>query len=114
MAERTSFESPEHYYTTWFHEATHSTGHEGRLAQPDMLSYCKFGDPSYSREELVAEMGAAFLSGLTGIGVVTLPSSASYLDSWVQVLHGDNKLVVTAAAQAQKAADLILSITHEE
>jgi antirestriction protein ArdC len=112
MPERSAFESPERFYGTWFHETTHSTGHKNRLARPDLLTFHEFGDENYSREELVAEMGAAFLSGITGIGAVTLPSSASYLASWVRVLRGDKKLIVSAAAQAQRAADLILGIKY--
>jgi len=114
MPERSSFDSPEAYYGALFHESTHSTGHQKRLARPDVLEFHAFGDPSYSREELVAEMGAAFLSGHTGIAAVTLPNSASYLASWLRVLKNDRKLVVQAAAQAQKAADLILGITHAD
>jgi antirestriction protein ArdC len=63
---------------------------------------------------VVAEMGAAFLSGHTGIAAATLPHSANYLASWLRVLKSDRKLVVQAASQAQKAADLILEITHAD
>lgn len=114
MPPRESFDSPERYYGALFHEATHSTGHEDRLKRPDLLTFHKFGDPNYSREELVAEMGAAFLAGITGIDAVTLPSSASYLASWIRALKGDSKLVVTAAAQAQRATDLILGVKYAE
>lgn len=114
MPERSSFDSPEAYYGALFHESTHSTGHHKRLARPDFLELHAFGDPSYSREELVAEMGAAFLSDHTGIAAVTLPNSASYLASWLRVLKSNSKLVVQAATQAQKAADLILGITHAD
>lgn len=111
MPERETFKSPEAFYGTWFHESVHSTGHAKRLARKDLLSFHAFGDPSYSREELVAEMGAAFLAGMTGIAAETLPQSAAYLSSWIQVLKGDSKLIVHAAAQAQKAAELILGTT---
>jgi len=114
MPERSAFDSPECFYGAWFHETTHSTGHKDRLARPDLLTFHKFGDENYSREELVAELGSAFLSGMTGIGAVTLPNSASYLASWVRVLRGDKKLIITAAAQAQRAADLILGIKYGE
>jgi antirestriction protein ArdC len=111
MPERETFKSPESYYGTLFHESVHSTGHAKRLARKDLLNFHRFGDPSYSREELVAEMGAAFLSGMTGIAAETLPQSAAYLSSWISVLKGDSKLIVHAAAQAQKAAELILGTT---
>lgn len=114
MPERSSFENPEAYYGTLFHEVTHSTGHQKRLARRDLLKSHAFGDSDYSREELVAEMGAAFLSAHTGIAAATISDSANYLASWLRVLKGDRKLVIQAAAQAQKAADLILGITHAD
>ena len=92
---------------------THSTGHPSRLARKDLLEFHSFGDESYSSEELVAEMGASMLSGLAGIDQVTLPNSAAYLSHWVKVLKGDSRLVVTAAAQAQRAADCIIGVEHE-
>lgn len=111
MPERETFESPAAFYGTWFHETVHSTGHASRLARKDLLTMHRFGDPSYSREELVAEMGSAFIAGMTGIAAQTLPQSAAYLSSWIRVLKGDKTLLVKAAAQAQKAAELILGTT---
>lgn len=114
MPERNDFDGSAQYYGAMFHELTHSTGHESRLARKDLMESHAFGDAAYSREELVAEMGAAFLSGMTGIDAATLPNSAAYLQNWLSALRGDKKLVVIAAAQAQKAAELILGVTHEE
>lgn len=114
MPERDSFDGSEQYYGALFHELTHSTGHESRLARKELMENHAFGDAAYSREELVAEMGAAFLSGMTGIDAATLPNSAAYLQNWLSALRGDKKLVVIAAAQAQKAAELILGVTYEE
>lgn len=114
MPERTAFENAEGYYSTLFHELTHSTGHASRLARPDLLEFHAFGDQSYSREELVAEMGAAMLAGIVGIEQATVPASAAYVASWLRVLKGDKKLIVQAAAQAQKAADLILGTKFGE
>jgi antirestriction protein ArdC len=71
----------------------------------------KFGGHAYSQEELVAEMGAAFLCAVTGIEQVTLENSAAYINGWRKVIGDDPKLVVHAAAQAQKAADFILGRT---
>lgn len=113
MPERSAFGVNEEYYSALFHELTHSTGHADRLARPDLLQHHAFGDESYSKEELVAELGSSFLAGLTGIATVTLPNSASYLQSWIRALKGDKRLVVSAAGQAQKAAELILGVTHE-
>ncbi len=72
-----------------------------------------FGSPDYSREELVAEMGAAFLCGETGILEPCIDRSSAYIAGWLKALRGDRKLVVIAAAQAQKAADFILNRTFE-
>ncbi len=101
------FKSQDAYYSTLFHELTHSTGHKSRLARPDLLAAHHFGDPSYSREELVAEMGAAMVCAIAGIEQVTVPQSAAYVQSWLKVLRADKRAVVVAAGQAQKAADMI-------
>jgi antirestriction protein ArdC len=107
------FRSGEGYYSVLFHELTHSTGHESRLARKGVAGsegqWSAFGSQSYSKEELVAEMGAAFLCGQAGIVERTIENSASYIASWLFRLKDDAKLVVQAAAQAQKAADFILS-----
>jgi antirestriction protein ArdC len=113
MPKPEAFSSPEEYYSTLFHEATHSTGHASRLARPDLMEGHAFGDESYAKEELVAEMGAAMLCAMAGVEQVTLPNSAAYLGHWVSVLKGDAKLVVQAAAAAQKAADLIAGVTFD-
>jgi len=108
MPARNTFESAESYYSTFFHELTHSTGHASRIGREGIEKLNTFGSESYSKEELVAEMGAAMLSGVAGIEQRTLANSASYLQSWVNVLKADSRMVVFAASQAQKAADYIL------
>ena len=102
------FSQPEEYYSTLFHELTHSTGHRGRLNRKGIADVHPFGSADYSREELVAEMGAAFLGGHCGIEPATIENSAAYIGGWLRRLKGDEKLVVQAAGQAQKAADFIL------
>jgi antirestriction protein ArdC len=104
-----SFETAEAYYSTLFHELVHSTGHEKRLARPGITDLSPFGTPSYSKEELIAEMGAAFLCGFAGIENITLGNSAAYIQGWLQKLRNDKKLVIVAAAQAQKAANYIIN-----
>jgi antirestriction protein ArdC len=101
------FETAEDYYATLFHELTHSTGHPARLNRPTLKDALRFGDTNYSKEELVAEMGAAYLCGLAGIDNRTIDQSASYLDHWLSRLRRDHRLLVLAAAQAQKAVDHI-------
>ncbi|MGD0290737.1 MAG: ArdC-like ssDNA-binding domain-containing protein [Candidatus Binataceae bacterium] len=109
MPRREAFDSPEFYYSVLFHELTHSTGAIHRLNRPTLNQALKFGDTNYSKEEITAEMGASFLSGHTGIEQVTLTNNAAYLASWIKALKGDAKLVIVAAAAAQKAADYILN-----
>lgn len=103
------FESGEAYYSAMFHELTHSTGHTKRLDRKLDEKLAAFGSPDYSREELVAEMGAAFLCGEAGVVEATIEQSAAYVQGWLKALKDDRKLVVVAAAQAQKAADFILN-----
>jgi len=103
-----AFSSVEEYYSTLFHELTHSTGHPKRVGRDGIEKLNTFASESYSKEELVAEMGAAMLCGVAGIERLTLSNSAAYLKSWMDVLKSDSRIVVSAASQAQKAADYIL------
>src|ERR1700682_2463143 len=107
MPARWLFNSPEEYYSTLFHELTHSTGHASRVGREGIEDIAAFGSESYSKEELIAEMGAAMVCGVTGISPATIPNSAAYLQGWINRLRGDSKLLVSAASQAQKAADYI-------
>ena len=109
MPRQDTFKNDETYYSTLFHELTHATGHKSRLDrhQKNKCSH-HFGSQDYSKEELVAEMGAAFLCGHCQIENKTIDNSAAYIGSWLKRLKDDVKLVVLAAAQAQKAADYIL------
>ena len=106
-----AFDTVEHYYGTLFHELAHSTGHESRLARKSLIQPTPFGTPDYSREELVAEMAAAFLCGEAGIEV-NVQHHAGYIASWLHVLQNDRKLLVQAAAAAQKASDYVLGIEY--
>ena len=107
MPARGLFSSAEEYYSTLFHELTHSTGHVSRIGREGIERIEAFGSDSYSREELVAEMGAAMLCGVTGIAPATLQNSAAYLKAWIERLKSDSRLLVSAASAAQKAADYI-------
>jgi antirestriction protein ArdC len=103
------FDTTEDYYSTLFHELTHSTGHPDRLARfPESGVVPPFGSPDYSREELVAEMGAALLCAEAGISCATLENQAAYVAGWLKVLEEDSRAVIIAAAQAQRAVDRIL------
>lgn len=111
MPARSAFNSAEEYYSTLFHELTHSTGHPSRVGREGIMEHNPFGSEEYSKEELVAEMGAAMLCGVAGIESRTLDNSASYLQSWINRLRSDSRLIVSAASQAQKGADYILART---
>jgi len=107
--------SPEGYYHTLFHEMTHATGHGSRLDRQGVTDPAKFGSERYSKEELIAELGAAFLSNEAGIlNGVQFENSAAYLNSWISKLENDQKLIVTAASQAQRSADFVLGIGQAE
>lgn len=108
MPDRSSFESADAFYSTLFHELVHSTGHSKRLDRKSLTESGGFGSDPYSREELVAEMGAAFLCGATGIGQSYIQNSAAYVKHWLEHLRNDNKLLIQASAQGQKAVDFIL------
>jgi len=107
MPSRNAFNSAEAYYSTLFHELIHSTGHPKRVGRDGIEKLNTYGSESYSKEELIAEMGAAMLCGVAGIERKTLSNSAAYLKSWINVLKSDARMVVSAASQAQKAADYI-------
>lgn len=111
IPEPTGFRSPEAYYATLFHELAHATGHAKRLGRG--LGGAQFGSPEYAREELIAEMGAAFLCAEAGISPATVEDSAAYIASWLKALRNDRKLVVVAAGAAQKAANHILGVVAE-
>jgi antirestriction protein ArdC len=109
MPDKARFNSEADYWGTLYHELTHSTGHKDRL---NRLVPTTFGSEEYSAEELVAELGSAYLCGYAGVER-TIETSASYLAGWLKALKSDTKLIVKAAAQAQKAADHIRGVTHE-
>lgn len=104
MPQPEAFKTSEEYYSTLFHELVHSTGHENRLARRGSAEIREFGDEDYSKEELVAEMGASFLCARAGIENVTIDNSAAYIQSWMKALKDDKKMLITAAGQAQKAS----------
>ena len=114
MPNRASFEKDAGYFATLFHELVHATGHSSRLNRPTLTESAGFGSNPYCKEELIAEMGAAFLCGQAGISESILDNSAAYVQNWLAQLKDDKKLIVRAAAQAQKAADFILGVKHEE
>jgi antirestriction protein ArdC len=107
MPEATRFASSEEYYSTLFHELAHSTGHSTRLDRGLDSNPKPFGSPDYGKEELIAEMAAAFLCGEVGIKPAVIENQAAYIGGWLKQLKNDKKLVIAAAGAAQKAADWI-------
>jgi antirestriction protein ArdC len=105
---RELFTSAEEFYATLNHETLHATGHPSRLDRESITEAAPFGSPMYSAEELIAEMGAAFLCAEAGISPAVIENQAAYIQAWVKKLRDDGKLVIHAAAKAQKAADYIL------
>ena len=95
------------YYGTAFHEMVHSTGHPNRLNRLDATAY--FGSDAYSKEELVAELGAAAIVNRIGLETAkSFRNSAAYLQNWLQALKNDKRFIVSAAGKAEKAVALIL------
>jgi antirestriction protein ArdC len=99
-----AFEDAEAFYSTAAHEHIHFTGHSSRLAR-DLTG--RFGSDSYAAEELVAELGAAFVAATLGIETQPREDHAQYLGSWLKVLRSDSRALYTAATAAQAAADYL-------
>ena len=100
-----SFRSPEAYYATLAHELTHWTKHEKRLDRE--FGRKRWGDEGYAREELVAELGAAFLCADLALTPEPGTDHAAYIQSWLKVLRDDKRAIFSAAAHAQRAADFL-------
>ena len=95
----------ESYYSTLAHEMTHWTKHPSRLARD--LGRKQWGDEGYAQEELVAELGAAFLCADSGTGDRAARGEPSYIANWLDVLKNDTRFIFKAAAHAQRAADYL-------
>jgi len=108
----TQYKERAEYYSTTFHELTHSTGAQNRLNRKGITSAeAAFGSELYSREELVAEMGAAMLCNVTGIDCAkAFKNSVAYIQSWATHIKNDPKMFVIAAGQAEKAAKYIQGV----
>jgi antirestriction protein ArdC len=102
-----AFRDPVAYYATLAHEVTHWSGHPARCAR-DLKG--RFGDEAYAAEELIAELGAAFLCADLDLASEPRPDHAAYVQSWLKVLRSDKRAIFTAAAKAQAAADYV----HEQ
>ncbi len=111
---RELFISAEEEAATETHELIHSSGSEKRLARKGICEAAPFGSPVYSEEELCAELGAAYLCAEAGISNAVIRNQAAYVAGWLKKLRDDRRLLIHAAAQAQRAADYILNRTCHE
>jgi antirestriction protein ArdC len=108
MPHLSQFVSPEEYYSTFFHEIIHSTGHQKRLGRFKMDESSSFGSESYSKEELVAEIGCNFLLAIHQIeDTRQQENSIAYLESWSRKIRKEPGFIVSAAQAAQKAYDYL-------
>lgn len=105
------YKVPEEYYSTLFHELVHSTGHISRLNRFSLTDKnAAFGSETYSKEELIAEMGAAMLCGIAGFVETTIDNSVAYIKGWSKRIKEDSRFIIMAASKAQKAADYIMGV----
>lgn len=105
-----AFITPANYYATACHELTHWTGHSSRLDR-DFSKSRRFGDEHYAFEELIAELGSAFLAGHFGFIDATVENHASYLAAWIKVLKNDKSAIFTAAKHASAAYEYVLELS---
>ena len=102
------FSATAEYYSTVFHEMMHSTGHKSRLDRLERVA--AFGSEDYSKEELIAEIGAAALVNQAGLETSSsFRNSTAYIQNWLSVLRNDKRFIVSAAGKAEKAVNLILN-----
>lgn len=107
---KSSFENASEYYSTTFHELTHSTGAKNRLNRDGITKNDGFGNEKYSKEELVAEMGAAMLLHITNLSIpTTFTNNVAYIQGWLKQIKEEPKILVFAASQAEKAVKYILN-----
>jgi antirestriction protein ArdC len=108
------FHSPPEFYSTLFHEMAHATGHAMRLGRKSITESVRFGNEEYSKEELLAELCASMLCAESGIEQSTINNSAAYIQGWLLVLRNDKKILLHAAANANRAKSYILGKGEEE
>ena len=113
MAPAQNFRKAADYYSVLFHELVHATGHSSRLNRAEITELAAFGSQTYSKEELTAELGAAYLCGVTGISAITIDNSTAYINGWLNKLRGDKRFFFEAAQKAQKAANYIQNLNPQ-
>ena len=111
MPPATLFNGYDHFYATLAHELSHWTGHKSRLDR-DLKN--RFGSAAYAAEELVAELSSAILGAELGLPVSHLDSHASYIAHWLKLLKKDDRAMLTAAARAEEASNMLLRLGGDE
>lgn len=114
MPKKEWFVSSTRYYAVLFHESIHATGHKSRLKREGVEEVSSFGSETYSKEELVAELGASYLCGKAEILEDTIENQASYLENWMRKIKKEESLFVRAAGLAQKSTDYLLGVKFED
>ncbi len=114
MPKMKNFKSSPGYYSTLYHELIHSSGSKGRLDRKTLTDMVPFGSESYAKEELIAEMGSAYLCRFSGILPNQIKNTVAYLDNWLGVFKNDKRFLINASGQAQKAVDFILGRKDNE
>ena len=112
MPQREAFRDAESYYATLAHEVTHWTRHPSRLERD--FGRKRWGDEGYAAEELVAELGSAFLAADLELTPEPREDHAAYIGSWLKVLQNDKRAIFTAAAHAQRAVDFLHGLQDKE
>lgn len=115
MPLKEQFISSESYYKTFFHECSHSTGHQTRLNRKGIagINDLDYNKEEYAFEELVAELSTAFVNARFGIET-EITNNAAYIKSWMTHLKNDNRFFVKASGMANKAANYIIEYSHEK
>lgn len=113
MPKINSFEDSEAYFETLFHELVHSTGHKTRLNRKEVVQQASMGGELYSIEELIAEIGACYLSSFAGLSMKNFNNNVAYIEGWLSKLKSDKRFIIYASGNAQKAVDYILNVNSE-
>jgi antirestriction protein ArdC len=112
MPNRETFTGKSEFFSVIYHEMAHSTDHETRLNRKNNGEISHYGDAIYSKNELVAEFTSAFLCAEAGISQNVITNQSAYIQGWLKALKNDSKMLISAAALAQKSADYIINRTE--
>ncbi len=112
MPKMDTFADTKEFYASLFHELAHSTGHSDRLSRASVMGRNSFGTPEYSKEELIAELGAAFLCAQSGISEPVIKNQAAYIKGWLKALKNDPRMLIQAAGAAQRACNYVMGLSE--